>query len=93
MKRVLLSAVVAGLVVFGSCGSKSQITKRVKMEIIDGQEELTITTTENGKETVQQFSGAEARKKMKEMEKEELNMDGEKIEKKIEISEHREVTK
>jgi hypothetical protein len=42
--------------------------KEVKIEEIDGETTLTITTTIKGKESGEVFKGAEAEKRIKEME-------------------------
>lgn len=46
---------------------KKEVRKEVKMELVNGEEVLTITTTENGKVTEEVFKGAEAEKKMNEL--------------------------
>tara|TARA_B110000305_G_scaffold146617_1_gene162843 strand:+ start:1065 stop:1454 length:390 start_codon:yes stop_codon:yes gene_type:complete len=42
--------------------------KEVKVEKVDGKTTLTITTTSKGKESVEVYTGAEAEKRIKEME-------------------------
>ena len=45
--------------------------KEVKVEKVDGKTTLTITTTSKGKESVEVYTGAEAEKRIKEMEEKE----------------------
>lgn len=73
MKKLTLLALVFSGMYFTSCSSKEtekhSIKKIVKMENKNGEKELSIKTTEDGKTKTEVFKGEEADKKMKELEK------------------------
>jgi len=55
---------------FAQDGSKKEIKKEVNVVQENGEKVMTVKTTENGKTTTEVFKGAEADKKMKELENE-----------------------
>lgn len=50
---------------------KQEIRKEVKVNEVNGEKVMTITTTENGKTKTETYKGAEAEAKLKEMEAKE----------------------
>lgn len=62
---------------------KKEVRKEVKFEENNGEKTLTITTSENGKVTEEVYKGAEAEKKMQEM---EASMKSEKITEDVEVT-------
>ena len=72
MKKIVL----LGLVLIGSGAAMAQteksekkvVRKEVKMEVVDGEKTLTINTTKGNETTSEVYKGAEADKKLEEME-------------------------
>ena len=62
---------------------KKEVRKEVKMEDLNGEKTLTISTSENGKLTEEVYKGPEAEKKLKEM---EGSMKSEEITEDIEVT-------
>ena len=68
MKKIIYTAAVFAALTVSSCGNTevttegapSEISKEIKAEIINGETTVTVTTTENGKETVKKLTGIEA---------------------------------
>jgi hypothetical protein len=72
MKKIVTAVCFSLMAVltFAQEGSKKEIKKEVNVVQQNGEKVMTVKTTENGKTTTEIFKGAEADKKMKEMENE-----------------------
>ena len=68
MKKIIYTAAVFAALTVSSCGNTevttegapSEISKEIKAETINGETTVTVTTIENGKETVKKLTGIEA---------------------------------
>lgn len=90
---LLLTALLAGLFISGSCSAqtpktvKKEITKEINVTEENGQKKLTITSTEDGKSTTETYTGKEAEAKIKELESgEEVTVHIESDEKPADVS-------
>lgn len=65
--RIILGVFLLG---FGNAFAQEKVVieKEVKMEVVDDEKVLTITTTENDKQTLEVFKGDDADQKLKELE-------------------------
>lgn len=65
--KIILGVFVLG---FGNAFAQEKVVveKEIKMEVVDDEKVLTITTTENDKKSVEVFKGYEADQKLKELE-------------------------
>lgn len=107
MKKITLGLTIFALIVITSQASaQTEITKEIRKEVTiedkNGVKTLSIETTENGRSTSEIYTGAEADKKIAELEKQQsgttktmvIDDNGEqqlKIEKKIVIKEELEI--
>ena len=86
MRKFTILGALACFSIITACASdkteSKSIRKEVKMTDVNGQQKLTIKTTENGQTTSETFEGQEAKNKMTELENENSKKD-KKIEKRI----------
>ncbi len=66
--KVIAATFALGFITFGiQAQNHKKIQKEVNVEIVNGEHNLTIKTTENGETTTEVYTGEEAKKKMEEL--------------------------
>lgn len=73
MKTKIWIGSIAVCMIITACSSNqehSRVKKEIKLEMVDGKDHLTVTTTIDDKTTTETFEGKEALEKMKELEQE-----------------------